>query len=72
MSASTKRSAKLRVVAVLTEWAANTRKEENELVETVIVVGLIAFFAKWAYKSGKSTGSTKGFSAGRKSRRRRR
>ena len=42
------------------------------MVEGLIVIGIIGFVAAWAYASGKSTGSRKGFHVGRSRGRRRR
>ncbi len=41
-------------------------------MEGLIVLGIVAFLGYWCYKSGKSTGSRKGYGVGRGRRHRRR
>lgn len=40
-------------------------------METVIVIGIVAAIAYWAFKNGKREGSRKGYGAGRRYKRRR-
>ena len=37
-------------------------------MECIVIIGVLAALGTWAYKSGKRTGSRKGFAAGRRDR----
>ena len=46
----------------------NSNQQGDDMIETLIAVGVIAGLAAWAYKNGKREGSRGGFAAGKRRR----